>query len=204
MERGGHSGLDSQREDRMDVMTAIRERHSVRSFTDQPVPRELIEELVEAAGLAPSSFNSQPWRFHVATHDTLERVCEIMSLTTTHIAEYLEMLGPEVVKRALEFYTDLGGAPVVVAMSIPEPEDDLGRINEFLAAGAAMQNMLLAAVEKGLGTCSLSAGFWVRDQLQEALQVPEGRTIITMIVVGYPAEQPMALERRTDTATIFE
>jgi nitroreductase len=188
----------------MDLITAMRERHSVRSYTDKPVSRELIDALVEAASLAPSSFNSQPWHFHIATQATLEQVREIMSLTTAHLTEYLEMLGPEVLKHAEEFYADLGGAPVAIAMSLPVPEDDLGQLNEYLAAGAAMQNLLLAAVANGLATCNLTAGFWVREQLEEVLAVPEGRMIALIILVGYAAEHPVAPEHRTDIVTIFE
>ena len=88
----------------MDVMSAIRGRHSVRSFTGDEIPRDVIDELVEAVSLAPSAHNSQPWRLHIATGDTLRRVCEIMSLTTTHVSEYLDMLPAEDRRKAEEFF----------------------------------------------------------------------------------------------------
>ena len=116
----------------MDVIEAIHARHSVRSFTAEPVSDDMIDLLVKAAAAAPSAQNSQPWYFHVATGETRRRVGELIALTTVHLSEYVDMLGPEGVKLAEKFYADLGGAPIVIALSVPKADDETWRTNEYL------------------------------------------------------------------------
>jgi nitroreductase len=188
----------------MDVMQAIHARHSIRSFLETPLSRDQIDRLVEAGSAAPSPGNSQPWRFHIATGEARDRVNQVMALSTVHLTEYLDAIGPENLKRVEEFYANLGGAPAVFAVSLPVAEGELDRINEYLSAGAAIENILLAATEMGLGACNITFSFWVRDQLLEAFQVPEGRQIASLVLVGYPAEKPVAPEHREDVATILE
>lgn len=188
----------------MDVITAIHERHSMRAFDPRPVPRELIQTLIEAGAAAPSALNSQPWRFHIATGATRDRVNEVMALSTVHLSEYLDILGPELVAHAEEFYANLGAAPIVMAVSLPPAESELDRLNEYLSAGAAIQNVLLAATDAGLGSCNITFSFWVRDQLLEVFQVPEGREIVSLVLLGYPGEEPVAPDHREDIATILE
>lgn len=188
----------------MDVVEAIHQRHSVRAFTSERVGREVIERLVSAAAAAPSAQNSQPWHFHIAVGRTRRNVGEIVSLTTVHLSEYIDMLGPEGLKSAEKFYAELGGAPVVIAVSVPKSQDDATRTNEYLSAGAAIENLLLAALPEGLGACNITAPHWVLDELHKAFRVPEDREIASLILVGHPAEPPLAPEHREDVATILE
>ncbi len=188
----------------MDVIEAIHHRHSVRAFTPEAVDGDVIDILVSAAAAAPSAQNSQPWYFHIAMGETRRRVGQIIALTTVHLSEYVDMLGPEGVKQAEEFYAELGGAPIVIALSVPRSEDDAWRTNERLSAGAAIENLLLAAVAEGLGACNITAPHWVLDDLNAALEVPSDREIVSLIVLGHPAETPLAPEHREDVATILE
>jgi nitroreductase len=188
----------------MDVVEAIHTRHSVRAFTPQPVARETIDLLVSAAAAAPSAQNSQPWHFHVATGETRRRVGELIALTTVHLSEYVDMLGPEGVRRAEKFYADLGGAPVVIALSVPKSQDESWRANEYLSAGAAIENLLLAALQEGLGACNITAPHWVLDDLHVAFAVPEDREIASLILLGHPAERPFAPVHREDVSTILD
>lgn len=188
----------------MDVMRAIHERHSVRVYTPDPVPQEDITRLIDAGAAAPSAMNSQPWRFHVATGHSRDRVNEVMALSTVHLTEYMDLIGPERFKQVEEFYANLGHAPVVIATTVPVVDNDLDRLNEYLSAGAAIQNILLAATEMGLGSCNITFSFWVRDQLLEAFEVPEAREIVSLILVGHPGETPVAPEHREDVATILD
>ncbi|MBE0475976.1 MAG: nitroreductase family protein [Coriobacteriia bacterium] len=188
----------------MDVMEAIRGRHSYRSFRETEVPREVLDLLVEAAALAPSSLNIQPVRLIVATGETRRALGRVISLTTVHLAEYVEVLGPELYEKAVEFYGDLGASPVAVAVTLPKASGELQRINELLAAGTAVENMLLVATREGLGACNLTVSFWVRDELAELLRLPEDREVVSVIVLGYPDEVPHAPEHRLDIATFLE
>lgn len=188
----------------MELWDAIRARHSYRRFRELPVPNEAIATLVEAVAQAPSSMNSQPWRLHIASGAARDRVAEVMALTTVHLQEYVDVLGPELVEEAAEFYTDLGNAPVVIALSVPSTGDELDRINMHVSSGCAIENLMLAATEAGLGTCNITFGFWVRDQLREVFGLPQDRVILAMVLVGYPDEEPVAPEHRLDIAEYLE
>ncbi len=184
----------------MELKDAMRLRHSHRAFSSDAVPPEVLKELIDAAALAPSAMNLQPWRFHVTSGETRRQLCEIMAQTTVHLEDYISVLGEDVYNHAVEFYADLGGAPVAIVVSVPEGETELDAINQTLSAGCAIQNLMLAATEAGLGTCNVTFSFWVRDQIAELLQMEEGRQVLAIVLVGWPAAAPHAPEHRTDIA----
>lgn len=185
----------------MELRDAISSRRSIRAFKSRPVDRAILDRLVDAATYAPSRFNTQPWRFHIATGAARKRVAEVMAMNTAYVQEYLEVLGPEGVERAAKFYADLGSAPVVIAISARRMDDDTDMLNDTIAVGAAIQNFLLASVDEGLAACSLTAPHWVRDRLLEAFDIPEDSDLMALIVLGYAAETPRVKERHTDVVT---
>lgn len=185
----------------MELHDAIRNRRSVRAFDGQPVDRAKVERLIYAASLAPSSHNTQPWHFHVAMGDTRDKLTEIVALSTVHLQEYLETLSTDQLEFAEKFFAGLGGAPVVIAVSVLDSDDELSRINTYLATGCAIQNLLLAAVEEDLACCNVTFAFWVRDRLAELLGVGSDREIVSLILVGHPAETPAEIPRRANVAT---
>ena len=187
----------------MEVYEAIRRRRSVRSFDGKPVAREKLERIIEAAALAPSAHNSQPWHFHVTSGAARDAVCDVVSLSTVHLQEYLEMLPTEELEAAERFFAGLGGAPVVIAVSVSVAEDDLGRINTLLSTGCAIENLMLAAGEEGLACCNVTFAFWVRDKLVELLEIAPDREIVSLLLVGAPTEIPAPTQRRTDVATFL-
>jgi nitroreductase len=189
----------------MDIMEAMRQRHSYRSFTDEPVDRALLERVLNAARLAPSAMNAQPWRFHVATGTTRQRVAEVMQQTTVYLDDYLANMGMnDRIEAATKFATDLGDAPVVMAMSIPRSDNEMAALNNTLSAGAALENLLLAATAYGLGTCSITFSYWVRDELAQALEVPADEMIVALIVLGHPSGRPSAPPHEADVVIWHE
>lgn len=188
----------------MELTQALHDRHSIRAFQNRPVDEDVLKQLFEAASLAPSSLNSQPWHYHVARGAARAKVTEIMGLTTVHLNEYIDVLGEEAIEHAKQFYADLGEAPVVMGVSVPKAEDELTRINIYLSAGASVENMLLKAVEFGLGACNVTYSFWVREQLSEAMGVPEDREIISLVLLGYPAEEPHSPSHDPDCYTLLD
>ncbi len=188
----------------MDVMDAIRVRRSYRSFTSEPVLQALLERLVEAAAWAPSSWNSQPVSLHVTTGASRDRVVRAVSHSTRHMEEALSVMPPEQRAAALDFCADLGGAPVVIAVSVPDASERLERINNKLAAGCAIENLLLAATAEGLGTCTLTFSFYVRDQIAEELGLEADRIILALLLVGHVCEAPKAPSHRLDIATYHD
>lgn len=185
----------------MELLAALRNRHSTRLFKNQPVSDDEIRELCDAAALAPSSMNSQPWHFYVATGDSRDTVGKIMSQTTLHLQEYIEVLGAEGVEHAARFYEDLGMAPVIIAVTAPVLSEPAEQRDAFIAVGAAVENFLLLAIDRGLGACNISAPKWVVDQLMDAFGVPETSVIASLIIVGHPDEAPLTKERHHDVVT---
>lgn len=188
----------------MELIDAIENRHSFRSFKPDAIPAADVRKLVSAAAMAPSSFNVQPWRFYVADGETRAKLAEIMALTTVYLDEYLEVMGSEKIEQAQVFYSELGGAPVVVAVATNKAKDELDGINVLVSAGAAIQNFMLAATELGLGTCNITFSFWVRDKLADLLQVEEGMEISSLILLGYPAGDAHSPDHRKDIAVFRE
>jgi nitroreductase len=141
----------------MDVIDAIKARTSVRSYSDEPVPEESMERILEAARLAPSAMNYQPWHF-IVVRDKGRRE----ELSKGRYAKFLKE------------------SPVVVVGC-----GDRKRSPHWYSVDVtiAMQNMVLAATAEGLGTCWI--GSFDEDSVKKALGVPEHMTVVAMLSVGY-------------------
>lgn len=188
----------------MQVWEAIEGRHSVRVFETRAVDRAILERLVRAASLAPSTRNSQPWRFHVATGKARAAVGEIMARTTVHLTEYMDAEGSENAAIA-RWYSTLGDAPVVIGVSMDKSETQAQRDDSLLSMGTSLENLLLAATDEGLSACVVTFSRWVRDDLKRALGVKPSREFVSLVVLGYAAEgQPIITDRRTDVVDWLE
>jgi len=153
----------------MDAIRALRERHSVRSFTDKSVDRQVIEDLVDCARLAPTARNVQPWEFVVVTDATrLQQLAE----HTDHG----------------KFIAD---APVCIAVFSRNTK-------YFLEDGsAATTQLLLAAHALGLGACWVAGDKkpYV-DTVRELLDVPQGYRLISLIAIGHPHDSSPQKDKR--------
>jgi nitroreductase len=177
----------------------MRQRHSYRSFTDEPVERGLLERVLNAARLAPSAMNSQPWRFHVATGAKRDALIKTMQRTTVYLDDYLASMGQEeMIEDATAFATNLGNAPVVIAVSVPREANEMAELNTLISAGAAIENLLLAATAYGLATCSITSSYWVRDQLAGVLGVRSEEVVVALIVLGHGTGRPSAPVHEAD------
>lgn len=173
----------------MEFFEALEARHSVRSFSGEPIPREKIDQLLAAAARAPSSFNEQPWHFYVAQGEARERLGEIMAQSTSYLEEYIEVLGPDRYEHALKWYSDLGNASVVLACTTLESETTFQEMNRLLAVGAAIENLLLAATALDLAACNITFAFMVKDDIEEALGIPDGRSLVSIVALGWPSDE---------------
>jgi len=154
-----------------EVLRAIRERRSVRSFKTDPVEPEKIEAILEAGRWAPSGKNTQPWRFVVVESQ-----------------EKREQLGRFVTQMDM-----IRTAPVTIAVLL-DTKAGYDRIKDVQAIGACAQNMLLAAHSLGLGACWIGR---VRDeQVERVLGAKEHEELMMLIPIGYPAESPAPKERK--------
>jgi len=181
------------------VFEAMENRHSIRAYRPDPVPAEVLNELIYAASLAPSAFNQQPWKYYVTTGQSRSKLGQIMVQGTHFLEDYLQVIGYEMNEHVLQWYSELGKAPVVIACTLPLTEDDLENLNALLSIGSSIQNLLLAATERGLGSCYLTFSYWVRDEIADMLGIPEDRMIVALIAIGYPAEVPVAPPRDTES-----
>jgi nitroreductase len=154
------------------ILNIIKIRRSVRSFDDRPIEKEKMELILEAARLAPSSCNSQPWRFVVVNDKVLLK----------KIAK-AQPLGPNVNKF-------LESAGVIIAC-VDEPKlfihkaaDMVNRDNQRIDVGIAMEHMVLVAAELGIGSCWI--GWFSEKKVKELLRIPKKKTISVLLALGYP------------------
>lgn len=189
----------------MDLWEALEGRHSVRLFRSQPVADEVMKRVLHAAVLAPSAFNSQPWRFHVTRGSTRISLGTLLAQATVHLAEYMEMLGPERYQEAINWYSSLGDAPVILGVSVPRAESELDEMNKLISVGAAVENLMLAATDEGLGTCVITFAWWVKDELAELLDIGDDRQMVALLAVGYPRDTvPASPPHSNDVAVWYD
>ena len=164
----------------MDVYEAIKQRRSIRRFLQKPVPREALRRMLEGARLAPSGANMQPIRYIAVTNPALvEQIFQFIQL-----AVYLGGKGtPKEGERPTCYICVLGDKTV--------------KTSGFdCDASAGIENILLAAIAEGLGTCWVGA--IERDKITALLNVPDTQELHSVIAVGYPA-QKSSVEEMADS-----
>ncbi|MCX8183961.1 MAG: nitroreductase family protein [Crenarchaeota archaeon] len=171
----------------MDVFEAIRTRRSIRVYEDRPVEEEKLKRILEAARLAPSAGNRQPWRFIVVTDPKVkEGLIE---------AKRKMMPPPPPGAPPRPFRGPLESAPVlIVGCALPGesfPGTEFWKIDLTIA----LQNLVLAAWEQGLGTCWIGV-FHEEEEVKKVLGLPKEARVVSMISVGYPAEKKEPVSNR--------
>jgi nitroreductase len=174
----------------MDTLEAIHTRRSVPKVKPDPLPRELVEKLLDAAVQAPNHYRNRPWRFVVLTGPERERLGEVM-------ARSLKQGKPDLADSALEIERAKPlRAPVLIAVGVDKPDDPrVLEIENVCAVGAAVENLLLAAHALGLGAM-WRTGPAARDPLVKQFLgfVPE-QHLLGFVYVGHPDLQPEPAER---------
>ncbi len=145
----------------------IKDRRSVRFWKKDPVPRKMIDKIIEAGIFAPSAFNRLPWRFFVA--ETPQE--EIREGDASNPGQFEQ-------------------APVRIFVSVDE-RLFFEKYSGALDAGCAMQNMQLMAHHLGLGTCLIYQGEFIDKKiLEKHYHIPDYCTTYCVILLGYPDEIP--------------
>ncbi|TLM98614.1 MAG: nitroreductase family protein [Actinobacteria bacterium] len=185
----------------MEFWDVVEGRHATRDFKTDAVSVEVLGRVMHAAASAPSAMNAQPWRFHVCTGDSRAEIGRIVSQTTVHLTEYMDVLGPKRYEDAVGWYSSLGNAPVVIGVSAPVTDSEFDETNTLLSIGAAMENLMLAAASEGLGSCPITFAWWVRDELGRLFGLGEDRSVVAIIAMGHPGIIPAASPpKREDVA----
>ena len=173
------------------LMQIITRRHSVRGYRDKPVEREKILQIVEAARLAPSTSNVQPWRFIVVEDPKLRddlvkkgmgivvpnrwaKEAPIIIVLCAHLDWVVHQLGARTAD--LQYY--------------------------LLDIGIAGEHMVLTATELGLGTCWI--GWFRAKAIKKILNIPKGWKVAALVTLGYPKEEgPPKTQTRLGLDEIF-
>jgi len=162
----------------MEVFDAVVNRRSIRIFEDKPLDYAVLEKCAEAARLAPSAMNSQ-------------------------LCEYVVVDGKQLLAEVLDSVALWGGvskpeggwtpekkpvAYIVVLINLElEKERGCGRSNAFLDIGLAMENMVLVALEQGVGTCIMTG--IDKKRIGEIINAPKKFEVAAMLALGYPDEK---------------
>lgn len=175
----------------MDVLDLIKRRRSVPRFKSDPVPRDVIEKMLEAATWAPNHHLTEPWEFTVLDGTAKAEFADIRR--RFRLSLFPDPSRPEAKKAAEKIHQDTIATPTIIAVNVSVADDPEVRDDDFAATFIAIQNMMLTAADLGVGTYMRTGGL-VRDpRLREFLQVPSDRRIAAIVYVGYPALVP---ERR--------
>jgi nitroreductase len=181
------------------TLETIAARRSIRRFKDQPVPDEVLEAILKAGTQAPSGKNRQPWRFAVVLG---ERRAEMVRIMREGIAEAVAQ--GEHPGSSQWTANIMEQAPVTVFVFNPHgkypwlahsPQEMFQDLVNVQSVGAAIQNMLLAAQDLGLGSLWIADVFYAYGKLCEWLG-REGQMMVAAVSFGYPDESPAARPRK--------
>jgi nitroreductase len=147
----------------METAEVIRNRRSVREFVGDPVSADELDQLLEAARWAPSGLNNQPWRFMCITDRSL--IVELSDLT--------------------RYRGVVAGAPALIAVFLDATEM-YDRTKDLMSAGAAIQNVLLAAHDMGLGACWLGEILARRADVESLLDASDDLEFVALVALVRP------------------
>jgi nitroreductase len=175
------------------IIDTLRNRRSIRVFTDRQPSREEVEAILDAAVLAPNHRLTQPWRFYVLGPES--RYAFGLALGNRKAKKVEDSAAADAVRqRVAEEHRAL---PLMIVVSVVEDQNPEIREEDVAATMMSVQNMALAAVELGLGT-HLKTGAIMNDPAARiAAGVPEGERVVAVLNVGEPAVIPPAKERKS-------
>ena len=157
----------------MSFLDLVRKRQSERKYSDKPVPRDMIERCLEAARLAPSACNSQPWTFMVVEGEIKDRLAAA-AFSGLYSMNAFAARAPVLVVVMTErskYAARLGGQIRGVQYSL-------------IDIGISCEHLILQAAEEGLGTCWL--GWFNEKGIKKVLGLPRAARIDVIISMGYP------------------
>lgn len=197
----------------MELMTAVKERRSIRKYKPVDVPLNIISEILDAARWSPSWGNTQPWEFYVITGERLTRIKQMnlekqaggempapdIKMPDTWPAplktRYEETVGTLFSAKGIQredkearekYYSEmclLFGAPCLILACIPQKS---AVEYALLDIGLVVQTICLLAHDKGLGTCIMAFSALYPDAVRKIASIPDDQRIVVGIALGYP------------------
>jgi nitroreductase len=180
----------------MQTPDAIQARRTTKRFTDRPVSRDAIETLLHAVTVAPNHRLTQPWRFYVLGPEARYAYGEALG---NRKAKKLE--DPEAARALRETVAGEHRAlPAMIAVALATNENPEIREEDYAAAMMGLQNLMLTAVDLGLGTAIKTGAVMDDPAARAAAGVREGERIIAVVNIGEPAEVPPPKKREPASA----
>ncbi len=159
----------------MEIMPEIKTRHSIRKFENKPINRTMLERILDAGRSAPSAKNRQPWRFIVIEKEDLKKKVQ----TAAFGQEYVGQAG-----------AIIAGCSTNIDYRMPN-----GQLSHPVDITFAISFMMLQAIHEDLGTCIVTT--FDEQEVKELLSVPYSMKVIMLLLVGYPAEEPLPETRKS-------
>jgi len=172
------------------VKEVIEDRRSIRKYKPDPIPDRFILQILEAARLAPSGSNTQPWRFVVVKNEDTRLKLKEAAVNQKFVGE-----APVVIACCGDL-TAWRQYPKRIKELVSGREDEEWNLEEVTSrmtttvrnVAIACEHMILQATELGLGTCWV--GMMNREHVKEILNIPDYLVIVVLLTIGYPVEDP--------------
>jgi nitroreductase len=158
----------------MEFAEVLFKRYSARVYQKKEIPEDKLNRILEAARIAPSAKNLQPWKFILVRDQNNKR---------------------EVARLCKERYWIADASVIIVGVATnPDYRMGCGEPSSQIDLSIAFTQMMLAAVNEGLGSCWI--GSFNSPALKKMLEIPDKYPIISLLVIGYPADAPVVKERK--------
>ncbi|MBA7635137.1 NADH dehydrogenase [subsurface metagenome] len=161
----------------MKVLDVIQKRRSVRKYKEDPIPEKALMRVLEAARLAPSGKNFQPWKFIIVKDKALKEKLAQASAGQFFMAE----------------------APIII-VGCGFPDNCYAHMGRYMKSWSvdvtiALEHLILQAQEEGLGTCWI--GSFEEEEVKAILNIPENVKVLALTPLGYPDEIPRFRRRKS-------
>ena len=161
----------------MSILEVIARRRSIRKYREDPIPEKVLGRVLEAARLAPSGKNLQPWKFIIIKDKSLKDKLAVASVGQFFITK----------------------APVVI-VACGFPDNCYSRLGRYMKSwpvdvAIALEHLILQAEEEGLGTCWIGA--FEEEEVKRILGIPENVKVLALTPLGYPDEAPLPRRRKS-------
>ncbi len=156
----------------MQVKTAIKERRSIRNFTNRQVKKSAILKILNSGIWAPSGLNNQPWKYKVLKDKAKDKLAQF--------TEYAQIIK---------------NVPICICVFLNH-ERSYNRDKDIMALGASIQNMLLSAYELGISSCWLGEILKEKDVVRKTLNLSVSLELMAVVVLGYAKKYPAKGKRK--------
>jgi len=171
---------------RMHAQQVIETRRSIRSYTEQPVPVELVEALLDTAIYAPNHKLREPWRFVLAIEDGQTRYVDALMELLTARGQFKTKTS----EQRQQAEQKLREVPVYLTVLCQVQGTPDQQLEDTLATAAMIQNLQLVATERGLGCCWKSGKHWFTPEYASLVDASENERVLGVIQIGWPAIVP--------------